>query len=101
MSSPLRLDVFALAPEVRGHQVRDVQEAVAAETEIDERRLDARLDVGDPAFVNVPDVGSGAGPLHVKFFEFPVVQQGDSALLALADVDQHFLGHAELLVDSG
>ena len=35
------LDVFALAAEVGRHQVGDVQEAVAAQAEIDERRLDA------------------------------------------------------------
>src|SRR5260221_368354 len=36
--------------------VGDVQEAVAADAEIDERGLDTRLDVDDPALVNVADV---------------------------------------------
>ena len=47
--------VSALA-EVLRLDVADVQEAVAADAEIDERRLDARLQVDDAAFVNVADV---------------------------------------------
>jgi hypothetical protein len=71
-----------------------MQEAVSPQPEINERRLDGGFDVGDLAFLDVPDVGSGAGALHVEFFELTVVKQGDTALFALADVNQHFLGHA-------
>ena len=87
------VDVFALAPEIGRHQVGDVQEPVAAEAEVDERRLDARFDVGDAALVDVADVRRRARPLHVKFFELAVVEQGNAALFALADVDQHFFRH--------
>src|SRR4029079_10916084 len=81
------LDVLALAAEVGRHQVADVQEPVAPQAEIDERRLDRRLDARDTTLVNVPDVRRGAGALHVKLFELPAIQQGDAALLALGDVD--------------
>src|SRR5205085_729751 len=65
-------DVLAGAAEIAGHQVADVQEPVAPEPEVDERRLDARLDVDDAALVDVADVGGGAGPLHVQLFELAV-----------------------------
>ncbi len=76
------VDVFTAPTEVGGHQVGDVEEAVAAEAEIDERGLDGRLDVGDAALVDVSNVGSGAGALHVQFVETAVLQKGDSAFFA-------------------
>ena len=76
MSSPPRA-------EIGRHQIGDVQKAVAAQAEIDERGLDGRLDVGDAALVDVADVAGGAGSLHVKLFELAVFDQGDSAFLAL------------------
>src|SRR5207249_7672994 len=45
--------------------VRDVQEAVAADAEIDECRLNARLDVDDATLVNVADVALLARALDV------------------------------------
>src|SRR5205085_5447841 len=81
-------------PVVGRLHVGDVQEAVAAHAEIDERRLDARLDVDDAALVDVADVALGAGPLHVELFQHAVLHDGDAALLGLQDVDQHFLFHA-------
>jgi hypothetical protein len=67
--------------------IRDVQEAVATDPEVDERGLNARFDVDDSAFVDVVDVAFLAGPLEVKFFEHAVFQYGDTALLRLEDVD--------------
>src|SRR3712207_7615150 len=49
-------DVLAAPAEVAGQQVADVQEPVAPQAEVDERRLDAGLDVGDPPLVDVADV---------------------------------------------
>ena len=46
-----------------------MQKPVAPQAKIDERRLDRRLDVGDSALVDIADVRSGAGPLHVKLLE--------------------------------
>ena len=79
---------------VRRLDVGDVQEAVAADAEIDERRLDARLDVDDAALVDVADVALVAGPLDVQLFQHAVLDDGDAALLGLQDVDEHFLLHA-------
>ena len=86
-------DILALAAEIAGQQVGDVQEAVAAQAKIDKGGLDRRLDVDHPAFVDVADVGGGAGPLDVELFQFAVLHQGDSAFLALGDVNQHFFCH--------
>ena len=78
---------------VRRVHVRDVQEPVAADAEVHERGLDARLDVDDPALVDVPDVALLAGPLDVEFFQHAVLDDRDPALLRLEDVDQHFFLH--------
>ena len=75
--------------EILRLQVGDVQEAVLGQAEVDERRLDARLDVGHAALVDVADVRLGAGPLDEQLLEPVLVQDGDAALLALGDVDQH------------
>jgi hypothetical protein len=74
--------------------VGDVEEAVAADREVDERGLDGRLEVDDFPFVNVPGVALVAGPLDVKLLQDAVLDDGDSALLGLEHVDQHFFLHA-------
>ena len=88
-------------PVIGRIDVRDVQEAVAADAEIDERRLDARLDVDDAALVDVADVALVAGALDVEFFEHAVFDDGDAAFLRLEDVDEHFLLHARTLIRIG
>src|SRR5439155_7366080 len=90
VAAPPRLQVAV----VRRLHVRDVQEAVAAHAEIDERRLDARLDVNDPALVDVADVALVTGPFDVQLLKDTVLEDGDAALLGLHHVDQHFLLHA-------
>src|SRR5205085_361920 len=80
-------------PVVRRLHVRDVQEAVAADAEVHERRLDARLDVDDAALVDVAHVALVAGPLHVQLFQDAVFDDGDAALLRLEDVNQHLFLH--------
>src|SRR5262249_19780121 len=78
---------------VRRLDVGDVQEAVAADAEVHERRLDARLDVDDAALVDVADVALVAGALDVQLLQDAVLQDGDAALLRLQHVDEHFLLH--------
>ena len=85
--------IVAALAEVLRLDVADVQEAVAADAEIDERGLDARLEVDDLAFVDVADVILLAGPLDVQLFEQTIFNDRDPALLRLRDVDQHFLFH--------
>src|SRR5438270_484194 len=63
--------------------VRDVQEAIAANAEIHERRLNARLDVDNAAFVDIADVAFLAGTFDVQLFENAVLHDGDAALLGL------------------
>ena len=86
--------IAALA-EVLRLDVADVQKAVAADAEIDERRLDARLQVDDAALVDVADVIVLAGPLDVELFQDSVLNDRDPAFFRLRDVDQHFLLHSE------
>ena len=66
-------------PVVGGLDVRDVEETVAADAEIDESRLDARLDVDDAALVDVADVALVAGPLDVQLLQHPVLENRDPA----------------------
>src|SRR5207253_1385952 len=54
---------------IGGLDIRDVQEAVAADAEIHERCLNARLDINDAALVNVADVAFLTGALDVQLFE--------------------------------
>ena len=83
-SAATRRSAFEVAGS-RRLDVGDVQEAVAADAEIDERRLDARLDVDDAALVDVADVALVAGALDVQFFEHAVLEDGDAAFLRLED----------------
>ncbi len=89
VAATLRIQV----PIVGGIDVGDVQEAVAADAEIHERRLDARFDVDDAALVNVADVTLLAGAFDVQFFEASVFDDRDPAFLGLQDIDQHFFFH--------
>ena len=73
--------------------VADVQKPVAADAKIDERRLDARLQVDDPPLVDVADESLLAGPLNVEFFEQVVFEDRNPAFFRLRHVDQHFAFH--------
>ncbi len=84
--------VSALA-EVLGFDVADVQEAIAPHAEIDEGRLDARLQVDDDSFIDVADVAVLTRALDVQLFQGPIFHDRDPAFLRLGDIDQHFLFH--------
>ena len=83
-----------VAVVVLGLDVGDVEEAVAADREVDERGLDRRLEVDDLALVDVPGVALVAGPFDVQLLEDAVFDDGDPAFLGLEHVDQHFFLHA-------
>jgi len=85
---------LVVAIEVLGLDVRDVEKAIAADREVDKPGLNGRLEVNDPALVNIARVALVAGSFHVKFFEYAVFDDGDSAFLGLKHVDQHFFLHA-------
>ncbi len=73
--------------------VGDVQKAVAADAEIDEGGLNARLEIDHLSLVDVADVIVLAGPFDVELFEDGILDDRDPTLLGLRDVDQHFLLH--------
>jgi len=83
-----------IAIEVLGLDIRDVKKPVAPYREIDECSLDGRLEVDDPALVNVARIALMAGSLHVKLFENAVLDDGDPAFFGLKHIDQHFFLHA-------
>src|SRR5262249_28069202 len=73
--------------------VGDMQESIPPDAEIDEGRLDARLDVDDTTLVNVTDIAFMAGTFDIQLFEDAVFDDGDSTFLGLQYVDQHLLLH--------
>ena len=81
--------LFGRAVEVLRMQVGDVQKTVALETEIDERRLDGRFDVGHASAVDVADVQVGTESFGVEFFETVVFNDRDPAFFAGHVIDQH------------
>ena len=84
--------VSALAKVLR-LDIADVQKAVAADAEIDERGLNAGLNIDDAAFVDVADVVVGARALDVELFEQAVFNNRNPTFFGLRDVDEHFLFH--------
>jgi hypothetical protein len=74
--------------------VGDVEESVAAHGEVDESRLDSRLEVDDLSLINVAGVTFVAGTLDIQLLEDAVLDDGDPAFLGLQDIDQHFFFHA-------
>lgn len=74
--------------------VRDMKEAVAADREIDEGGLYGRFEIDDLTLVDVTGVALVAGSLDVQLFEDAVLDDRDTALLGLQDIDQHFFFHA-------
>jgi hypothetical protein len=83
-----------VALEVHRVDVGDVEEAVAADAEVDERRLDRRLDVDDLALIDVADVPFVGVAFDVEFFQHAVFEDRDARFLRLQDVDEHFFLHA-------
>ena len=79
--------------EIMRLDVANVQKSVASDAEIDERRLNALLDVDDHALINVPDVIVVRRSFDVKLFENAVFDDRDAAFFRLPRVHQHFLRH--------
>ncbi len=84
--------ITALAKVLR-FDIADVQEAVSSDAEIDEGGLDAGFQVDDFASINVAGESFNALSFDIQFFEFSVVQDGDTALFGLEHVHQHFAFH--------
>ena len=77
------------AREVLRMEVGDVEEAVLPLSEVDERGLDRRLDVGHLALVDVADVRRGRDAFGGESVKASLVEDRDAALLAGRVVDDH------------
>ena len=77
----------------RVEDLRDVQERVALEADVDERRLHAGQHLRDPALVDVADDAALALPLDEDLGHQVVLENGHHGLVA-ARGDDHLLGHA-------
>ena len=73
--------------------VRDVQEGVAFETEVNERRLHPRQDLRDPALVDVADDAARLLALDEDFDDLIVLEDRHAGLVA-GRGDDHLLVHA-------
>jgi hypothetical protein len=88
--------IVAGLPEVLGFDVTDVQEPISTDAEIDEGSLDARFDIDNLSFVDVPDPVVLAGAFGVEFFEDSILEKGNAAFFRLRNIDEHFLLHRVL-----
>ncbi len=83
-------------PKITRLHVADMQKTVSAHPEIDERRLNARLQIDNHALVDIADVIVLGFSLNVKFFQDFVFDNRDTTFFGLSDIDQHFLCHKQL-----
>ena len=86
----LASDLFGfvrLAGEIFRMQIRDVQEAVGAFAEVDERRLNGGLNIDHPRLVDRTDIGGGGASLAVELRELAAFENGDANLVARSVVD--------------
>ncbi len=82
-----------MAVEILGLDVGDVEEAVAADREVNEGGLDGRLEVDDLPLIDVAGIALVTGPLDVQLLQNAVFDDGDAAFLGLEHIDQHFFLH--------
>jgi hypothetical protein len=85
------LEAFELLERV--HDLRDIKEPVALETEIDEGGLHAGQDLGDPALVDIADDAAMAFTFDEDFCDEVVFEDGHHRLVAVGG-DDHLLGHS-------
>ena len=83
-----------MAIKILGLHIRNVEEPVASDGEIDEGGLNCRLEVDDFALVDVTRVTLVAGSFDVELLEGAILDDGDAAFLGLEHIDQHFFLHA-------
>jgi hypothetical protein len=94
----LELTGLLMAVVVLGLHVGDVQKAVTADGEIDERGLNRRLEIDDLALVDVAGIALVASTLEVQLLKDAILDDGNSAFLGLEHVDQHFFLHASIFL---
>ena len=86
-----RLELVELFHRV--DHVRDVEEPVAFEADVDERRLHAGQDFVDPALVDVTDDPALVFPFDENLGHQVVFENGHDGLVDIRG-DDHLLGHA-------
>gem|GEM_PF-6511071 len=84
--------------EILGFHVGDVQKAVAADREINERGLNRRFEIHDLSLVDIAGIAFVAGALNIKLFKDAVLDNRDAAFLGLEHVDQHFFLHTTIFL---
>ena len=95
----VRGPAFLLVEEVLGQlleDVGDVEEGVALEAEVDEGRLHAGQDPGDPALVDAPRDAAVGLALDEELGDDPVLEEGHLRLVG-GGVDDEIPGHGEVL----
>ena len=85
-----RLDFLDPAIERGRDRVPEMEKGVFLQADVDKHRLQARLDVFDPAFVNAARDVAGAVALDAIFLELAVLEKGDPAFEFL-DADDDFV----------
>ena len=73
--------------------VADMKKTVMTDADIDKDRLETLFDVDDDALVDIAHEIVVRRALDVQFFEFVVIDDGDSELFRKSSVDKHFLRH--------
>jgi hypothetical protein len=79
--------VLLEVPIIGWFDIRDMEEAVAADAEIDKGSLDARFDIHDSAFVDIADVTFVTGAFNIQFLENAILHNGNPAFLGLQYVN--------------
>jgi hypothetical protein len=83
-----------MAIKVLWLDIGNMEEAVAANREIDKGGLNSRLEVDDFALIDVTGVTLVAGSFDVQLLEDAILDDGDAAFLGLEHIDEHFFLHA-------
>ena len=70
-----------------------MKKAIAADTKVNEGRLDARLEIDDASLINVSDKVIRTGALDIQLLEQSVLDNRNPTFFGLRDVNQHLFFH--------
>ena len=84
------LDLLDPAVERGGNGVPEMEEGIFFQADVDKHRLEAGLDIFDPALVDAAGDVAGAVAFNAIFLEPAVLEQGDAAL-EFFDADDEFV----------
>ena len=95
-SRPGRGRAVAARREIPKADLVEREERVALGTDVDERRLDRRMNPPDDTLVDIALQMLAAERLDLEGLELAVLNDPDAALFRMGDVDQHDLRHGGL-----